>query len=162
MDKPEPAPGQHPDVVQTLLASSLPASEKTFPRLFSETRSVIMAGTETTGSLLVAITAYVLNHPDVLEKLRAELGAAERAKGGAALQYADIRELPYITGVVNEGLRLANPTPTRLPRVCPDQDLTYGRYVIPMGVSLCSMLPFPLSMCFNHVRCARYHELWSV
>ncbi|KAK6840117.1 hypothetical protein PG987_005983 [Apiospora arundinis] len=136
MDKPEAAPGQNPDVVQTLLASNLPPQEKTFPRLFSETRSVIMAGTETTGSLLVAITAYILNHPDKMEKLRAELGEAEKAKGGAALQYSDIRELPYITGVVNEGLRLANPTPTRLPRVCPDQDLTYGKYVIPMGTTI--------------------------
>ncbi|KAK8073943.1 hypothetical protein PG994_004842 [Apiospora phragmitis] len=125
MDKPEAVPGTNPDVVQTLLASNLPAHEKTFPRLFSETRSVIMAGTETTGSLLVAITAYVLNHPDKMEKLRAELG-----------EYSDIRELPYITGVVNEGLRLANPTPTRLPRVCPDQDLTYGKYVMPRGTTI--------------------------
>ncbi|KAK8070780.1 Cytochrome P450 [Apiospora hydei] len=129
-------PGTNPDVVQTLMASNLPAHEKTFPRLFSETRSVIMAGTETTGSLLVAITAYILNHPEKMEKLREELRQAEKAKGGAALQYSDIRELPYITGVVNEGLRLANPTPTRLPRVCPDQDLTYGSYVIPKGTTI--------------------------
>lgn len=148
MDKPIAGPGQNPDVVQTLLASNLPAHEKTFPRLFSETRSVIMAGTETTGSLLVAITAYMLNHPDKMEKLREELGQAELAKGGAALQYSDIRELPYITGVVNEGLRLANPTPTRLPRTCPDQDLTYGSYVIPRGVSVL-FISFTLSQRGN-------------
>lgn len=134
MNKPEPAPGSPYDMVQTLVASSLPPEEKTFPRLFSETRSVIMAGTETTATTLVCITAHLLSDPFKLHKLRAELGAAEAAKqeqGGGPLEYADLRELPFVTGVINEGLRLANPTPSRLPRVCEDQDLRYKNYVIP-------------------------------
>ncbi|KAI0016236.1 cytochrome P450 [Xylariomycetidae sp. FL0641] len=135
MNKPEPAPGNNPDMVQTLISSSLPEDEKTFPRLFSETRSVIMAGTETTASLLVGITCYLLNDPAKLRRLMHELGTAEAAKGGR-LDYSDLRELPYITGVVNEGLRLANPTPTRLPRVCEDQDLVYKKWVIPAGATI--------------------------
>ncbi|KAI1759892.1 cytochrome P450 [Hypoxylon sp. FL1150] len=135
MNKPEPAPGTPYDMVQTLIASSLPPEEKTFPRLFSETRSVIMAGTETTATTLVCITAHLLSDPFKLHKLRAELAAAEAAKG-APLEYADLRELPFVTGVINEGLRLANPTPSRLPRVCEDQDLRYGRFVIPAGTTI--------------------------
>ncbi|CAJ2507266.1 Uu.00g084520.m01.CDS01 [Anthostomella pinea] len=135
MNKPEPAFGTNPDMVQTLMASSLPPEEKTFPRLFSETRSVIMAGTETTASLLVGITAYLLNDPEKLTRLMEELGDAEKAKG-ARLEYSDLKDLPYITGVVNEGLRLANPTPTRLPRVCEDQDLQYGKWFIPRGTTI--------------------------
>lgn len=134
MNKPEPAPGTNPDMIQTMLASSLPAEEKTFPRLFSETRSVIMAGTETTASTLITITSSLLSDPAKLLHLKHELGNAEEAKGGP-LGYADLRELPYITGVVNEGLRLANPTPSRLPRVCGGQDLQYKEWVIPRGVS---------------------------
>lgn len=134
MNKPEPTPGTDPDMIQTLLASSLPAEEKTFPRLFSETRSIIMAGTETTGSTLITITSSLLSDPGKLLLLRHELGNAEEVKGGR-LEYSDLRELPYITGVINEGLRLANPTPSRLPRVCSDQDLQYKGWVIPRGVS---------------------------
>lgn len=135
MNKPEPTPGTDPDMIQTLLASSLPAEEKTFSRLFSETRSIIMAGTETTGSTLITITSSLLSDPGKLLLLRHELGNAEEAKGGR-LEYSDLRELPYITGVINEGLRLANPTPSRLPRVCSDQDLQYKGWVIPRGVSV--------------------------
>lgn len=135
MNKPEPAPGTPYDMVQTLMDSNLPPEEKTFPRLFSESRSVIMAGTETTATTLVCITSYLLSDPAKVQKLRQELSEAEKAKGGE-LEYSDLRELPYITGVINEGLRLANPTPSRLPRVCEDQDLTYKGYVLPRGVSL--------------------------
>lgn len=134
MNKPEPAPGNPHDMVQTLMASNLPPEEKTFPRLFSESRSVIMAGTETTGTTLVCITSNLLNDTAKLHELKHELAEAEATKGGA-LDYSDLRQLPYITGVINEGLRLANPTPTRLPRVCEDQDLSYKQYVIPRGVS---------------------------
>ncbi|RYP49482.1 hypothetical protein DL768_004841 [Monosporascus sp. mg162] len=132
MNKPEPAPGTDPDMIQTLVSSSLPLEEKTFPRLFSETRSIIMAGTETTASTLITITASLLSDPGKLLLLRHELGNAEEAKGGP-LEYSELKELPYITGVVNEGLRLANPTPTRLPRICKDQDLRYKEWTIPKG-----------------------------
>ncbi|KAI2464814.1 putative cytochrome P450 [Annulohypoxylon bovei var. microspora] len=135
MNKSEPAPGSPQDMIQTLMASDLPPEEKTFPRLFSESRSVIMAGTETTATTLVCITSNLLSDPAKEQKLRHELSAAEKAKG-SALEYADLRELPYITGVINEGLRMANPTPSRLPRVCEDQDLTYKQWVIPRGTTI--------------------------
>ncbi|KAI1391889.1 cytochrome P450 [Hypoxylon trugodes] len=157
MNKPEPAPGTPHDMVQTLMASNLPPQEKTFPRLFSESRSVIMAGTETTATTLVCITNHLLSDPAKLDKLRHELSAAAEAKaavevkrveegeqgaevgkgnGSETLEYRDLRELPYITGIINEGLRLANPTPSRLPRVCEDQDLQYREWVIPRGTTI--------------------------
>lgn len=142
MNKPEPAPGSPYDMVQTLVASALPPAEKTFPRLFSEARSVIMAGTETTATTLVCIASRLLADPVRLRRLRRELAAAAAAEvakgggGGGELGYAELRELPYLAGVINEGLRLANPTPSRLPRVCEDQDLRYKQWVIPRGVSL--------------------------
>ncbi|RYP10762.1 hypothetical protein DL764_000458 [Monosporascus ibericus] len=135
MNKPESAPGTNPDMIQTLVSSSLPLEEKTFPRLFAETRSIIMAGTETTASTLVTITASLLSDPGKLLLLRHELGKAEEAKDGP-LDYSELKELPYITGVVNEGLRLANPTPTRLPRICKDQDLRYEEWTIPKGTTI--------------------------
>lgn len=134
MNKAEPAVGEYPDMVQTVLQSPLPAEEKTFLRLLSETRSVIMAGTETTASVLVCITACLLKNPNLLDQLRQELASAE-IKSGFPLNYNKLKELPFLTGVVNEGLRVANPTPSRLPRVCETQDLRYREYIIPRGVS---------------------------
>lgn len=134
MHKDEPAPGQPIDMVQTVLQSPLPPEEKTFLRLLSETRSVIMAGTETTASVLVCITASLLKSPDMVAQLRQELVDAEHVHG-FPLPYNRLKELPFLTGVVNEGLRLANSTPSRLPRVCDTQDLKYGEWIIPRGVS---------------------------
>lgn len=141
MHKAEPAPGDHADMVQTILQSSLPPEEKTFLRLLSETRSVIMAGTETTASVLVCITACLLKDPDMLAKLRSELATAE-AESGFPMNYNKLKELPFLTGVVNEGLRLANPTPSRLPRVCEIQDLKYNEWIIPRGVSHEILIPY--------------------
>ncbi|KAI0839507.1 putative cytochrome P450 [Hypoxylon sp. FL0890] len=135
MNKPKPTPGSPYDMIQTLMFSNLPPEEKTFPRLFSESRSVIMAGTETTATTLVCITFNLLSDSSKLQALRHELDTAEKSKGGP-LDYSELRELPYITGVVNEGLRMANPTPSRLPRVCEDQDLRYKGYIIPKGTTI--------------------------
>ncbi|KAF7522113.1 hypothetical protein G7054_g12258 [Neopestalotiopsis clavispora] len=135
MHKPEPAPGQQVDMVQTVLQSPLPAEEKTFLRLLSETRSVIMAGTETTASVLVCITASLLKDPNMVAQLKQELTDAELIHG-FPLPYNKLKELPFLTGVVNEGLRLANSTPSRLPRVCDSQDLKYGEWIIPRGTSI--------------------------
>lgn len=142
MNKPEPAVGEHPDMVQTVLQSPLPAAEKTFLRLLSETRSVIMAGTETTASVLVCITACLLKDRNMLAQLRQELATAE-AESGFPLNYTKLKELPFLTGVVNEGLRVANPTPSRLPRVCEIQDLKYKEWIIPRGVSSNPSLTHP-------------------
>ncbi|KAI1098134.1 cytochrome P450 [Jackrogersella minutella] len=135
MNKPEPAPGIPHDMVQTLMSSNLPPEEKTFPRIFSESRSVIMAGTETTATTLVCITSNLLSDPTKLQELRGEISAAENIKG-RELEYSELRELPYLTGVINEGLRLANPIPSRLPRVCEDRDLQYKQWVIPRGTTI--------------------------
>ncbi|KAI0121697.1 cytochrome P450 CYP682H1 [Xylariales sp. AK1849] len=135
MNKPESAAGSSPDMVQTVLESPLPAEEKTFMRLFSETRSVIMAGTETTASVLVCITACLLKDPNKVARLKHEIGEAEEQMG-TTLSYSKLKELPYLTGVVNEGLRLANPTPSRLPRECPDQELKYKDWTIPRGTTI--------------------------
>ncbi|KAK9802347.1 putative Cytochrome P450 [Seiridium cardinale] len=135
MNKAEPVPGEQVDMVQTVLQSPLPAEEKTFLRLLSETRSVIMAGTETTASVLVCITACLLKDPKMLAQLKQELATAE-TESGFPVNYTKLKELSFLTGVVNEGLRLANPTPSRLPRVCETQDLRYREWIIPAGTSI--------------------------
>lgn len=48
----------------------------------------------------------------------------------------DIQGLPYLRGVVREGLRLSMANPTRLPRVVPAGGLSYPPYSIPAGTNV--------------------------
>ena len=50
---------------------------------------------------------YLVKNPDKLAKLRKELDLATASNGPGALPtYDQIRNLPYLTGCINESLRL--------------------------------------------------------
>ena len=46
---------------------------------------------------------------------------------------ASLENLPYLTTVLMEGLRLSPGVATRAQRIAPDRDLVYNRQVIPAG-----------------------------
>lgn len=95
-----------------------------------EIETFVVAGTETTAHALACTTFHVLNDVAVLRALKAELATAGDE---AALQ--TLEQLPFLTAVILEGLRLSYGVATRLPRISPDQAIRYGRYTIPPGVS---------------------------
>ena len=72
----------------------------------SHYRSLTFAGTDTTSNGLARILHLLCVHPDVQEKLRAELLDAHNANGGQDLDYDDLVELPYLDAVCRETLRL--------------------------------------------------------
>jgi cytochrome P450 len=63
------------------------------------------------------------------EKLQKEIEANKTAR-------LDIQSLPYLRGVIREGLRLSMANPTRLPRVVPPGGFTYPPYSIPAGTNV--------------------------
>ncbi|KAM3481154.1 hypothetical protein MY5147_000787 [Beauveria neobassiana] len=120
------------DAVQTMLAADLPKQQKTFDRVFGECRSFILAGTETTATVLTSITYHALANPDILTRLRTEIRSAFEAKG-AALEYQEVKALPYLTGVINEALRTSNSISARLVRYSDAVDLQYQQFFLPHG-----------------------------
>jgi cytochrome P450 len=64
--------------------------------------SIMMAGTETTAATLTWAFHELSRHPEVEEKLRAEL---RDVLGGRPAEYGDIEKLSYTRAVVNEVLR---------------------------------------------------------
>ncbi|KAK2029143.1 cytochrome P450 [Colletotrichum zoysiae] len=73
---------------------------------------LMFAGTDSTGMNFGTICWHLARSPKVYQKLKDELASP------AALQ-SDPQTLPYLRGVVREGLRLSMANPTRLPRVVP-------------------------------------------
>lgn len=123
----------HPTVFHSLRDDEeLPLSEKSLPRLVQEASSLVAAGTITSTHMLAATTYHVLANPPILNRLASEL---EEAIPDAATPCSvqDLEQLPYLSAVVSEGLRLSYGTIHRLQRVHPDTALTFRDWVIPPG-----------------------------
>ncbi|RAH64667.1 cytochrome P450 [Aspergillus aculeatinus CBS 121060] len=139
---------ERPAIFHTLVASDLPEVEKTDHRLGGESYSFIAAGTETTAWTITVITFHLLHNPTLLDKLTDELHATDALTS----PWSDLEKLPYLHAVIQEGLRLSYGVSQRLPRIAPDEHLTYrgdfkGReltYVIPPGT------PMGMSSVINH------------
>ena len=73
------------------------------------TRSTfILAGMDTTSNALSRILHLLAQHPDVQNKLRAEIFEAQ-AGFGTDVPYDDLIKLPYLDAVVRETLRVHAP-----------------------------------------------------
>ena len=85
---------------------------------------VIIAGTLTTAAALSEITFHLLRQPDELRTLKNELAKAT-ANETALLDPVKLEQLPYLTAVIKEGLRLSSGISTRLQRIATDETLVY-------------------------------------
>lgn len=89
------------------------------------------------------LTYHVLTNPEIFEKLRQEVKQAVPDPRHLP-HWATLEKLPYLSGVIHEGLRLSYGTSTRTPRVPTEEDLVYQgggekktfRYVIPRGYAI--------------------------
>ncbi|KAB8291534.1 hypothetical protein EYC80_006336 [Monilinia laxa] len=115
----------HPTIFHEILSSDLPSNEKSVERLWQEGQTVIGAGTETTAWTLSVITYHVLANPDILSKLLVETNGESGLK--------ELEQLPYLTAVIQEGLRLSFGVVAHLQRISPDQPLMFDKWEIPPG-----------------------------
>ena len=114
----------YPTIFHELLSSKLPEKDKTIDRLADEALSVVSAGGETTSWALTVATYYVLADPTILRRLRAELKDAMPNLNDETPS-AVLEQLPYLNGVVKEGLRLSYGVCTRLQRA-PHEPLVFS------------------------------------
>ncbi|KAF8856412.1 cytochrome P450 [Acephala macrosclerotiorum] len=122
-------------IMHALLQSGLPPEERTAKRIWSEGLSVIGAGSETSANTLAVVHFHLLDNPDTLARLRAELNESLPDKN-TPIALNLVERLPYLTAVVNEGLRLSSGVSSRLGRTLPGGSMRYKDYIIPEGVSL--------------------------
>lgn len=87
--------GMDKTIIHELLESNLPPEEKLHSRLWQEAQVVIGAGADTTATTLNVTHFHVLDNPDVLKKLRAELETAMPDKFAPA-KLSIVERLPYL------------------------------------------------------------------
>ncbi|KAL4744321.1 hypothetical protein BDW72DRAFT_212832 [Aspergillus terricola var. indicus] len=122
----------------------LPACERTLSRIHDEGMILLSGGTEPTANALTVAAFHIINQKDILTTMRAEV----RASGIGDVKKASLTELeqlPYLTAVVNEALRLSHGLSIRSPRIAPTEAVAYRDYVIPAGT------PVGMSSYFVHM-----------
>lgn len=95
---------------------------------------LLIAGSETTATLLCGATFYLLKNPDSLQKLTDEV--RNEFSSAAHMTIRSLARLPYLQACLDEALRLYPPVPGILPRrVILQGDVVNGQF-IPGNASL--------------------------
>jgi cytochrome P450 len=148
---------ERPTIFHGLLSSTLPDSEKDSARLAEEANVLLSAGTDSSANTLSAITFHLLSNPPILRKLREELEKAIPDKDDRQFPgFNQVEQLPYLSAVIQEGLRLHPPVTTRQQRVAPSEDLVY----VNPSTGINYRLPRGTVMAMNPVLLARIPALY--
>lgn len=94
----------------------------------------MIAGTETTATLLSGLTFYLLKNPEAMDKLVREIRGACPTQDDITLER--LAQLRYLNASVEEGLRMYPPVPVGLPRVTPPEGAVICNRWVPGGVSV--------------------------
>lgn len=95
--------------------------------LVEELINDLFAGHETTGNILAWCVECIVSRPEVLGRLREELGGE---LGDRPIEATDLRRLPYLDAVINESIRFRPLAPMAGVRLT-KQEFTLGGYVLP-------------------------------
>lgn len=108
--------------------------------LLANAHLICIAGTDTVSSVTTNTYRELCRHPEVQETLAAELRAVVREHGKITCD--NIRSLPYLNAVVNEGLRLHAPLPSGSQAITgPEGAVIAGHYIPPRTVVRAPHMP---------------------
>ncbi|XWS61919.1 hypothetical protein CRYUN_Cryun07bG0165900 [Craigia yunnanensis] len=106
------------------------ASSITMNQLKALLMDVVVGGTDTTSTMMEWTMAELMQHPEIMEKVRKEI--SDVVGPNSAVEEVHLPSLRYLDAVVKETFRLHPPLPLLVPR-CPGQSSTVGGYSIPKG-----------------------------
>ncbi|CAL1395942.1 unnamed protein product [Linum trigynum] len=113
--------------------------QKSDPQTYSDdiikgqVMTMITAGTDTSATTIEWAMSLLLNHPNILNKARAELDVV--VGNNRLVEESDYAKLPYLQNIINETLRLYPAAPLLVPHYS-SEDCTIGGYHIPKGTML--------------------------
>lgn len=100
----------------------------------SNAHILIIGGSETTATLLSGATYYLLQNPAALQKLISEIRGAFGSED--EINYTRTQNLPYLSAVLNESLRIYPPLPQNLRRVVPQGGAMICGQWVPGGTAV--------------------------
>lgn len=102
--------------------------------IFGVSSLLIIAGSETTATLLSGATYYLLRNPRVMQKLVAEVRGQFISED--QINMSSVYGLNYMLAVLDETLRMYPPAPTGLPRVVPETGDSICNNWVPGGTAV--------------------------
>lgn len=95
---------------------------------------LIIAGSETTATLLSGVTYLLTTNPEALRKLTEEVRSAFQTE--EEIDFTSVSSLQYMLACLDEALRIYPPAPLGLPRQTPKGGATIAGHYVPEDVSI--------------------------
>ncbi|KAF4826986.1 Cytochrome P450 monooxygenase BOT4 [Colletotrichum tropicale] len=114
------------------LVDKVRAGEVSKEEMTAHVSTIAIAGGETVATTLSALTCFLGQNPEKLERLNQEIRVAFKAYD--EITGSKAQQLPYLQAVINEGLRLFPPASGGATRLSPGFEL-HGQY-IPEGTDI--------------------------
>ena len=102
--------------------------------IMSTSGVLIVAGSETSATLLSGTVYYLLANPTWLDRLRKEIDEAFQTE--SEISFGPLGQLKILNAVLTETFRLYPPLPIILPRAAFDRDVVVCGKVIPKGTTV--------------------------
>ncbi|KAI0805964.1 cytochrome P450 [Irpex lacteus] len=120
------------DLLYAMMHDKDPRSGKTLTddAIVRNLCTFLVAGHETTAGFLSFALFYLIKHPEVMRRAQAEI---DDLIGDQQIQVDDLSQLPYLTAVMRETLRLGPTIPWRQVKCNEDTTIGGGKYFIPKG-----------------------------
>lgn len=125
-----------PDFVSGFMKHINQPNGITANELYADSNIFVMAGSETSATLLAVAVYYLLRNPEKLARLQNEVREAYPRTSGndeedeSQINFSTVTKLPYLLAVLNESLRIHPPLPAGINRFVPKGGATIdGRYV---------------------------------
>ncbi|EIW57464.1 cytochrome P450 [Trametes versicolor FP-101664 SS1] len=153
------------DVMSVLLKANLEADdEDRLPEeeLIAQMSTFILAGVDTTSNALARILHLLALHPDVQDKLRAELVEAQ-AQYGEKMPYNELSQLPYMDAVCRETMRIHTPVSFVLREALEDTKIPVTEPIRGLDDTLITEIAVPKGtfIFLNSLACNGNKALWG-
>ena len=106
-------------------------------RLETNSSLLVIAGSETTATLLSGVTFLLTSTPHTLLRLNDEVRSAFANE--ADIDIESVGKLPYMLACLEEALRMYPPVPGALPRITPEEGAQVAGHFVPKGVRVAQM-----------------------
>lgn len=123
---------ERPDFMSFIMRNDKNGQQMSKDELEVNAEILVLAGSETSASLLAAATYYLCTNRQTLEKVTSEVRDAFETDQDMDMH--SLAKLDYLLAVLNESLRLYPPVPSAVPRITVNGDRISGQWV-PPGVS---------------------------
>ncbi|MCI3272998.1 bifunctional albaflavenone monooxygenase/terpene synthase [Streptomyces cylindrosporus] len=127
------ASGQNPDDLLTALLTARDENGEPIgdQEIHDQVVAMLTAGSETVGAVLISLLLVLTEHPDLADKILAEVNTVA---GERPIAFEDVRKLTYTANVVVETMRLYPSVWILTRRAVTDTEL--GGYRIPAGADI--------------------------